>query len=384
VTLPHDDLGDAWRSARPAAVGHHLDTAACSRQSLRVLDAVAAHARHEAEIGGYVAEAAAAPLLRQGRAALAGLLGAAADDLAFVESATAALPLLLASLPLPLGAVVAAVPGEWGPNLAAFADRGLTVRPLPVDGVGRVDLALLPHALAADPPALVHLTPVASHRGVLQDTAAVAAACRGAGVPLVLDVAQALGHVDCDHGADAAYGTSRKWLAGPRGVGFLVVRPALAARLVPVSPALTPARWPAMGDLPPAQRLESREAHVAGRVGLCLAVGEHLAAGPDRVHSRLGALGRAARQILQGAGGWRIADPLDEPVAIVTLTPPDGVDVVAARARLLTSAAVVTTVTGPERAPGEMTGPVLRVSPHVDATLADFEALAAALAGLPA
>jgi pyridoxal 5-phosphate dependent beta-lyase len=35
---------------------------------------------------------------------------------------------------------------------------------------------------------------------------------------------------------------------------------------------------------------------------------------------------------------------------------------------------------GRERAPRELTGPVVRVSPHVDATLADLDALAVALA----
>ena len=60
-------------------------------------------------------------------------------------------------------------------------------------------------------------------------------------------------------------------------------------------------------------------------------------------------------------------------------TPPDGVDVVTTRARLLTEHGIVTTAIGPQRAPDEMTGPVLRVSPHLDATVDDLEALAAAL-----
>jgi pyridoxal 5-phosphate dependent beta-lyase len=74
-TLPHDDLGTSWRDARPRPAGVHLDTAACSRQSDAVRDAVARHARHEAEIGGYAAEAAAEGFLQQGRSVLAGLLG---------------------------------------------------------------------------------------------------------------------------------------------------------------------------------------------------------------------------------------------------------------------------------------------------------------------
>jgi hercynylcysteine S-oxide lyase len=62
-----------------------------------------------------------------------------------------------------------------------------------------------------------------------------------------------------------------------------------------------------------------------------------------------------------------------------TLRPPDGVDVVAARSVLLSEHGIVVSAIGPERAPGEMTGPVLRVSPHLDVALEDLEALAAAL-----
>ncbi len=39
--LPHEDLGAAWRAARPRAAGHHLDSAASSRQSSRALEALA-------------------------------------------------------------------------------------------------------------------------------------------------------------------------------------------------------------------------------------------------------------------------------------------------------------------------------------------------------
>ena len=78
-------------------------------------------------------------------------------------------------------------------------------------------------------------------------------------MPLVLDAAQSLGHADTDLGADVVYGTSRKWLAGPRGVGVLCVRPALAAQLTPVLPEPE--------GVPPMRAFESGEAHVAGRVG---------------------------------------------------------------------------------------------------------------------
>jgi hercynylcysteine S-oxide lyase len=110
-----------------------------------------------------------------------------------------------------------------------------------------------------------------------------------------------------------------------------------------------------------------------------VAIGEHLAAGPDRVRARLAAVGSATRELLDGLGGWRVVEPDDEATATTTLRPPDGVDVVAARSVLLSEHGIVVSAIGPERAPGEMTGPVLRVSPHLDVALEDLEALAAAL-----
>jgi pyridoxal 5-phosphate dependent beta-lyase len=302
---------------------------------------------------------------------LGGLVGMAAADVAFVESAQAAFVALLTGWRLPAGTRVACLPGEYSPNVAQLRTYGLRPEPLPVDGLGRADVDAVGRMLRDDPPRFVHLTQVPSHRGLLQPAAEIAVLCREAGVPLVVDAAQSLGHVDTDVGADVVYGTSRKWLAGPRGVGLLVARPAIAAQLTPVLPEPE--------GVPPMRAFESGEAHIAGRVGLVVATGEHLAAGPDRVRERLAALGRATRQVLAGVGGWQVIEPEDEPTATTTLHPADGEDGVDTRARLLAEHGIVTSAIGPERAPGEMTGPVLRISPHVDTTLDDLEALAAAL-----
>jgi pyridoxal 5-phosphate dependent beta-lyase len=342
-----------------------------------VLETVARHARAEAEIGASAAEQAAEGLLQQGRSVLAGLVGMAAADLAFTESATAAVRTLFGRWRLPAGTRVGVLPGEYWHNLAVLLDLGLVPVELPADGLGMADLAGVERVLREDPPALVHVTLVGSHRGVVQPGRELAALCSAAGVPLVLDVAQALGHVDCDLGADVAYAPARKWLAGPRGVGVLVMRPSITAQLTPV---VGPELFDDGGEgTDHARWYESYDAHIAGRVGLAVAVGEHLAAGPDRVRARLAALGRATRERLDGRGGWSAVEPLDAPTAITTLRPPDGVDVRQTADRLQRDHGVLVTPVGRERARQELTGPVLRVSPHVDATLDDLDALAAAL-----
>jgi hypothetical protein len=193
-----------------------------------------------------------------------------------------------------------------------------------------------------------------------------------------LDEAEALGQVDCDLGADVAYAPGRKWLAGPRGVGVLVMRPSITAQLTPVLPAELFDDGGA--GLDHTRPYESADAHVAGRVGLVHAVGEHQTAGPQRVRERLAALGRTTRERLDGRGGWAVVEPADEPTAITTLRPPDGVDVRQAAVRLHREHGVLVTPVGVERARRELTGPVLRVAPHLDATLDDLDTLARALA----
>jgi pyridoxal 5-phosphate dependent beta-lyase len=368
-----DSLADRWRSVRPKVAGLHLDSAACSRQSFAVIDAAAQHARHEAEVGGYVAAGAAAPALDAGRAAVGALTGMSGSDVVFTTGSNNALDVLLSSWPGER--TVACLPGEYGPNLAVMAVNGFQISPLPADDLGRLTVDDAARRLAADPPALVHLTPLASHRGLAQPLAELAAVCRELGVPLVVDAAQALGHLDCAVGATAIYSSSRKWMAGPRGVGVLAIRAELAQRL---KPRLPPPEW-GLG-IPVMHTLELGEANVAARVGYSVALGEHLAAGPDQVRERLAQLGRMTRTALADVKGWRVVEPLDEPTAITTLTPTEGADPQKVREWLIADRGIVTTYAEVQRAPFELTTPVLRASPHVDATAEDLDQFAEALA----
>ncbi|WP_441959717.1 ergothioneine biosynthesis PLP-dependent enzyme EgtE [Mycolicibacterium houstonense] len=369
-------LAQQWADARPKVAGLHLDSGACSRQSLAVIDAVAAHARHEAEVGGYVAVEAAAPVLAAGRAAVAALTGLEASDVVYTSSSNHSLDLLLGSWAGER--TLACLPGEFGPNLAVMAANGFQVRALPVDGAGRVVIDEVARMLAADPPALVHFTPLASHRGLAQPLAEMVTVCRAADVPIVVDAAQGFGHLDCHVGADAIYSSSRKWLAGPRGVGFLAVRPELVERL---QRRLPPADW----DVPLTvlQSFEHGEHNAAIRIGYSVALGEYLAAGPELVRTRLAEVGRTARQVLAGVPGWRLMEPVDEPTAITTLEPTDGADPAAVRAWLIAERGIVTTACEVARAPFEMSKPVLRVSPHVDTTAEDLEQFAEVLRDAP-
>jgi pyridoxal 5-phosphate dependent beta-lyase len=255
-----------------------------------------------------------------------------------------------------------------------MAAHGFEVCTLPTLDDGRLALDEAAFELEDDPPDLVHLTPLASHRGVVQPLAMVAKLCRQLDVPLVVDAAQALGHIDCAVGADATYSSSRKWIAGPRGVGALAVRPELMGRLKPRLPA---PQW--ASELSVAQQLGYGEANVAARIGFSVAVGEHLAYGPQSIRARLAELGDIARTLLTDVDGWLVVEEAEEPSAITTLVPVDGADPAAVRAWLLAERRILTTHAALARAPHELSTPVLRISPHVDTTAEDLEAFSDAL-----
>jgi pyridoxal 5-phosphate dependent beta-lyase len=347
----------------------HLDAAAGSRVSPATLHAVEAHLRRELELGIYPAQAAVHDDLDTLRSDLAAVLGMETDGVAFVESATAALDALLNVWPLPAGTAVGLLPSEWGPNVDTLRARGLDPTGLPAGPDGLLDLEGLGRLLRSGVLGVVHLVQVPAHRGLRQPVAEAAALCRAAGTPLWVDVAQAAGQTAVACGADAVYGTGRKWLAGPRGVGFLAVERRHWA-------TLRPPRTTRYAGEQPVRMLESGDAHVAGRLGLATAVRAYVAQGPAAAHDRLDRVGVLTREVLTDLPGWCVV-PGTGP--ITALRPRDGADPVATRDRLLGEHDILVTVSMPWRA-AEVTEPWLRVSPHPDVTEADLRRLAGALA----
>lgn len=407
--LDGEQIGQRWRLARRSTEVTHLDAAAAARASEATIDAQTAFLRSESERGAYVAQLGAADLLAAARGTLAKLLGPelGADDVVFHQSASAAFAALLAAWPLsapgPSGnrRFVGVVPGEFDSNLLALEARaaaaGVVLVDLPVDGQGAVDLDQLDRTGIADgrggPPislgdlALVVFPQVPSQRGVPQPAAEIGRRCADAGVPLIVDVAQSLGQTDTGGiGASAYVGTSRKWLCGPRGVGFVVVRPDVADQLGIGVPSGYSARHAVhTGDqqvppvpLPGAARLATGEASIAAQVGLAHALGELVDAGPARLTARIAALAAYGRRVLDGAGGWQVRERLDEPTGIITLAPPPGTDPMAVRDSLYREERILISAIPVGRS-RDLREPLLRASPHAYNIPADLDHLAHAL-----
>ncbi|MDY6807879.1 aminotransferase class V-fold PLP-dependent enzyme [Gordonia sp. HNM0687] len=354
------ELGEQWRRARLRPEVVHLDSAAAGRSSNAVIGSISAHLWRESERGSYVAAADRADEIARDKRDLASLIGHTADELAFRESARAALRALLTYWNLPISSTVWVAKNEFGPNLVEFERRGYAVRPLPdADIAGHVDTDALENMLQFEQPDFIHICHIGAMSGIVQPVTRIVEIAHAAGVPVVVDMAQTAGHVPTVTGADVVYGTSRKWLTGPRGVGFVAVR----------KDALRPVE------------IESSEAFVAGRLGLGMAVSEVLAIGQQRVFRELAAIGRATRERLDGIGSWEVLEPVDEPCSTTTLAPPPGwqpSDVAAAQAKLF-SLGILVTCADSWRAPLTTEQSVLRISPHLDVEREDLDKLADAL-----
>ncbi|WP_211766956.1 aminotransferase class V-fold PLP-dependent enzyme [Kutzneria sp. CA-103260] len=369
--LPHDSVRAAWTALRTETPLLHLDTAACGRTTVATWAAIARHLELEAELGGYVAEAEADGAVTEARQRLGELLGGFdQDEVALLDSSSTAVTQLLAAWPCEAGDEVWIAPSEWGPNIEAFRYRGLEPVVLDVDGSGLIDLEALRRRLLTKRPAMVHLTGLTAHRALAQPAREIVEIAGD--VPVVIDTAQALGQIEIPAGVAAVYGTSRKWLCGPRGVGYLAVREPWQGRLVPRVPALAQHERPV-------RNLESHEAYVAGRVGLATTLREYVGIGPALIRERLAAVGRELRSGLADLPGWSLRDPIDAPGAIVALVPDTDLNLFRLRADLL-DRKMLTTVSAPARAPLDITRPMLRLSPHVDFEIGEIPRIRALLA----
>jgi cysteine desulfurase len=165
-------------------------------------------------------------LLDAARASIAGALGVRPEHTFFASSGSAALQASITGVLRARGPanrlVLSAVESLVAFDLAdQHVAAGGTVTVLPVDAVGRISLDDVDDVLAGGDVAVVCVQAANPEVGTRQPTQEVFERCRTAGVPLVLDARQTIGHDPAPSGWDLLVADARDW-AGPAGLGVLL------------------------------------------------------------------------------------------------------------------------------------------------------------------
>ena len=170
-------------------------------------------------------------LLDQAREALASGLGVRPPELSFLPGGPTALTAAVDGIRYAArrrGARLVASAVEHsavllpGRALAAHAEDPTLLAEVPVDGVGRLDLAAWSDAVARPRTVVTALQSANGEVGTRQPLEAAQAVCRHHGIPLVVDAMASLGRDPRPEAYDVLVGDARSW-AGPAGVGVLVV-----------------------------------------------------------------------------------------------------------------------------------------------------------------
>jgi selenocysteine lyase/cysteine desulfurase len=369
---------ERWRADTPACTRLvHLNNAGAALVPRPVQSAILDHLALEQEIGGYEAADARREDVRHAYAAMGRLLGTEARNIALVQNSTVAFAQAVSAFDFNGGDVILTSRSDYASNqimyLSLARRRGVEIVRAPDAAEGGIDPDAVQKLIRKRRPSLVALTWIPTNSGLVQPVEAVGRICRNAGVPYLVDACQAVGQLPVDVGAlqcDYLSGTARKFLRGPRGLGFLYASDrVLQEGAHPLLVDMHGADWTDTDDFalnPDARRFETWENAFALVLGLGAAAEYALQAGVEPTGRRARELAEYARSQLSAIPGVRVLDRGPELCAIVTIAV-DGQDT--ANIKLaLRSRGINTSSPQREDAVIDMdekgTASALRISPH--------------------
>ena len=323
------DIERARRETPGVAHVAHFNNAGAALPPDVVLRTQVEHLELEARIGGYEAADAAKDRVEAVYDSIARLIGADRDEIAVVENATVGWDMGFYAIPFKKGDRILTAEAEYAANFVAFLQMqkrvGVEIEVIPSRPTGETSPEAL-EEMMDERVKLVAISHVPTNGGLVNPAAEIGRVAKAHGALYLLDACQSVGQtpIDVDEiGCDMLSATGRKYLRGPRGVGFLYVRKALIAGLEPPIIDHSAAEWTAPDRYElraDARRFENWENNYAAKLGLGAAVDYALDWRLGPIHDRVRHLADLLRARLAELPGVEIRDIGQDRCGIVTFT----------------------------------------------------------------
>jgi cysteine desulfurase / selenocysteine lyase len=313
----------------------YLDNAASTQHPNCVIDEIARYYREDhanVHRGIHALSSRSTKLYEDARARAARFLGAAsAESIIFTRGTTEGINLVASSwgtAHLGPGDVILITEMEHHANLIpwqiAARRTGASLQYLPVHGdEGTIDWSALERRLQQNPVRILAFTHISNSLGCINPVREICATARRHGVTTLVDAAQSAGHapinvqeLDCDFLVFSGHKC-----CGPTGIGILYGNLAVLDDMQPYQfggEMISRVTYESADWKPGPHRFEAGTPHIAGAIGLNVAMDYLETIGRPAIQANDHYLGEIAYERLSGLPGIRILGPRRERAGLIS------------------------------------------------------------------
>lgn len=308
----------------------HFNNAGAALPPKSVNEAIIAFLKEEEATGGYEMEARHAESIDQIYKEIAKLIRCQSDEIAITDNASTAFSKALYSIPFQEGDEIITSEIEYSSNFLNYLklkrDKGINIITIPVGENGPIDIQKLEDSISKKTK-LVAVTHMPTSSGAIAPVGAIGEITKQHDILYMVDTCQSIGHyptfVDELH-CDFLTGTSRKYIRGPRGLGFLYARKSIYKDLDPFMLEAMGAEWQSTDSYElnyTSKMFEAFEKPYAFMMGLQEAVKYANNLGIENIWSRITDLSTYARSLFAQHKELSLQDGKGKELSgIITLT----------------------------------------------------------------
>ena len=307
----------------------HFNNAGAALMPAQVADSVLKYLEHEIKYGGYETADKFSSQIAKVYSSVANYLNCEPTEVAIMENATAAWGQAFLSVPFQTGDIILTSVTEYASNYIGFLQmkkrKKVEIKVVPNDRFGQIDIGALSQMMNKKVK-LIAISHVPTNGGLVNPAEAVGKIAKQHGVFYLLDACQSVGQMPLEVnqiGCDFLSATSRKYLRGPRGVGFLYVSKERFDQLEPPLMDLHAATLESSTEYrarEDAKKFENWESNLAGVVGMGAAIDYMLNIGIDPIWDRIQNLAEYLRQQLSMIPQIEVQDQGELKCGIVSFT----------------------------------------------------------------